>query len=391
MSNAVKYLRVDEIVNTISETHKFDYPRLYAVNTSDVVDWKMLNPPFMEKSELKWQFKKTIKKWDILFSEIRPANRHFAKVEIEDTRLYVASTKLMVLRKFNEDVDNDYFYYRLTNNSFLNILQRRAENRICSFPQITFDLLSEYKVPIPEYNVQLKIAKILSTIDDKIELNNKINSELEAMAKELYEYRFIQFDFPDENGNPYKSSGWKMVWNDELKREIPEWWEVKKAKDICPVLTGKEDANFSTPDWEYKFFTCSQDTLRCDTPAFEWKSILIAWNGVFNVKYYNWKFNAYQRTYVLIPEDSKYVWVLYLVSRNLINSFTKRSAGSIIKFITKWDVEWITILEPQNDKLLHQINSIIETIAHNIEENDKLSELRDFLLPMLMNGQVTVK
>jgi type I restriction enzyme S subunit len=80
-----------------------------------------------------------------------------------------------------------------------------------------------------------------------------------------------------------------------------------------------------------------------------------------------------------------------LVSKDLIDSFTKKSAGSIVKFITKGDVEWITLLDPHNDKLLNQINSIIETIAHNIEENDKLTELRDFLLPMLMNGQVTVR
>lgn len=287
-----------------------------------------------------------------------------------------------------KDTLDDTFLYYYFRHIQPNI---KALDRWSSQPSIKKTDILELDVDIPSIDLQVKISSLLKSLDLKIELNNKINSELEAMAKELYEYWFVQFDFPDENGKPYKSSGWKMVWNEEVKREIPEGWEVKKAKDICPVVTGKEDANFSTPNWEYKFFTCSQDTLRCNTPAFEWKSILIAWNGVFNVKYYNWMFNAYQRTYVLIPDDEKYVGVLYLVSKDLIDSFTKKSAGSIVKFITKGDVEWITLLDPHNDKLLNQINSIIETIAHNIEENDNLSELRDFLLPMLMNGQVVVK
>lgn len=97
---------------------------------------------------------------------------------------------------------------------------------------LSLQSLKDFKVPIPEKNEYEKISSILSNLDSKIELNNKINSELEKMAKTLYDYWFVQFDFPDENWKPYKSSGWKMVWNDELKREIPEGWEMKKLKDI---------------------------------------------------------------------------------------------------------------------------------------------------------------
>lgn len=176
----MKILHINEIVQTISETHKFDKSHLRAVNTSDVENGILYDVPWQPTNELKGQFKKTIKKNDILFSEIRPANRRFARVMLDDTKDYVVSTKLMVLRKFNEEVNLDYFYYCLTNQAFLDILQRRAENRIGSFPQITFELLSEYTFPIPALDEQKKIASIISNLDRKIALNRAINRNLAA-------------------------------------------------------------------------------------------------------------------------------------------------------------------------------------------------------------------
>lgn len=174
----MKYLRIKDIVHSISETHKLQDKELYAINTSDIENGVIIQPPLSKTETLKGQFKKTVQQNDILFSEIRPANRRFAKVIIKNCNRYVISTKLMVLRKFNNDVDLDYFYYYITNQSFLEILQRRAENRIGSFPQITFDLLSEYIIPIPELNIQKKIAKIISTLDQKINQSNSINHNL---------------------------------------------------------------------------------------------------------------------------------------------------------------------------------------------------------------------
>jgi type I restriction enzyme S subunit len=179
---STKYLSIKEIVRSVSETHSFNKERLLAVNTSDVENGNLLEVAYMPTSNLKGQFKKTIKQNDILFSEIRPANRRFALVKTSETSDYVVSTKLMVLRKYNDDVDLDYFYYCLTNQPFLEILQRRAENRICSFPQITFDLLGEYKFPIPPLEDQKCIARIIRSIDDKIENNRAINRNLPQAA-----------------------------------------------------------------------------------------------------------------------------------------------------------------------------------------------------------------
>jgi len=173
-----KKLPIDKVVKSVSITHKFDKPFLNFLNTSDVENGKIININRLSIKELKGQAKKTIKKHDILFSEIRPKNRRFAYVDIDDTYDYVVSTKLMVLRNINSEVDNKYFYYFLTNDHMLSILQDRAENRIGSFPQITFDLLSEYTIRVPDISEQRKIVSVLSALDTKIELNNKLNDNL---------------------------------------------------------------------------------------------------------------------------------------------------------------------------------------------------------------------
>ena len=209
------------------------------------------------------------------------------------------------------------------------------------------------------------------------------------MAKQLYDYWFVQFDFPDENGKPYKSSGGKMVWNEKLKREIPEGWNLIFAKDICPIITGKEDANFSTVYGQYPFFTCAKENLNCDTYAFDGSSILIAGNGDFNVKHYTGKFNAYQRTYVLIPKLEYYA-CLFFAASSKIRQFKDNSNGSIVKFITKGDIEDIELLESKNSHLYSTLNSLLFSIEQNNQEVVELTKLRDSLLPLLMNGQVSI-
>ncbi|MBL0337520.1 MAG: restriction endonuclease subunit S [Chitinophagaceae bacterium] len=145
----------------------------------------------------------------------------------------------MVLRNKTKDVLTRYVYYFLTYEGTLDYLQMRAENRIGSFPQITFDIVKILELNVPDPQTQQKIVDVIFTIDSKIELNNRINAELEAMAKTLYDYWFVQFDFPDKNGKPYKTSGGKMEWNAELKREIPAHWHDGELEDIANIKMGQ--------------------------------------------------------------------------------------------------------------------------------------------------------
>lgn len=275
---------------------------------------------------------------------------------------------------------SELFRKAVTNNAFMTL---RA-----SFNEDIFSFLNLY---LPEYKEQVKIGDMLYSMEQKIQINMRICTELESMAKTLYDYWFTQFDFPDENGKPYRSSGGEMVWNNQLKREIPKGWAVTTMSALTTVLTGKEDANFSTPNGNYKFFTCAQETIFCDTPAFSGHAVLIAGNGDFNVKHYTGSFNAYQRTYVLIPKESKYYAIMYIVAQQQIQAFKQGSNGSIVKFITKGDVENIPIILPDNDVCLDALNRIFDKIEHCERENDELTKLRDWLLPMLMNGQAAVE
>lgn len=282
----------------------------------------------------------------------------------------------------------DFIYYALKLE--LKRLREKAQGSQTKF--LTMPILTSISLRNITYDEQCGIANKLIAIDKKIELNNQINAELEAMAKTLYDYWFVQFDFPDADGKPYKSSGGKMVYNKVLKREIPEGWELFSVSDLVDIKTGKEDANFAVEYGDYHFFTCGETNLRCNSYAFEGKAILLAGNGSFSVKKYKGKFNAYQRTYVLIPEDSLF-GILYFTVKDRVNSFVAGSRGSIVKFITKGDIESIYISLPKN-KILEfakVLNTLLDKSSSLYEENIRLEELRDWLLPMLMNGQVAVK
>ena len=286
--------------------------------------------------------------------------------------------------EINEDLVCPYYLY-----CYLRLLDMSILDTGTGVPSMTFDSYYNIEVFLPNIEEQRQIASVLQGLDYKIALNRQINDNLEAMAKQLYDYWFVQFDFPNEEGKPYKSSGGAMVWNDVVKQFIPESWNVYKVKDLLSVITGKQDANFASKQGKYKFFTCSQETLNCDVAEFEGSAILIAGNGDFNVKHYTGSFNAYQRTYVLIP-PVKYYAVVFMATSMLLEKFKKNSSGSIIKFITKGDVENITVFDCGDDTLYNKLNNLFFMIEQNNKEIEKLTKQRDELLPLLMNGQASV-
>ena len=413
-ANHTQVLKINQIVRTISETHKFDKDKLIAINTSDVENGVMGNGTLTFVDELKGQFKKTIVKDDILFSEIRPANRRFAKVTTKNTKDYVVSTKLMVLRKYNEDVDLEYFYYCLTNQPFLDILQRRAENRIGSFPQITFDLLSEYAFPIPPISEQKRISSVISTLDKKIALNRQINQNLEAMAKQLYDYWFVQFDFPNENGRPYKSFGGKMVWNEKQRKYIPEYWEVKSLSNWLEIKSGFPfKSETYKPIGRYKIITIKnvQDgelvTSGCDyvndipSRAKDYISLqigdrLISLTGNCGRLCVVCEENLLLNQRVgLLCCDAIYLEYFY----NFLNSGTMRTVidnlanGAAQANLSPVELCKTDCFIPPIDILLsynRKVNAIRKAIVQNNQEISQLAKQRDELLPLLMNGQVSV-
>lgn len=230
---------------------------------------------------------------------------------------------------------------------------------------INIDYLTTLNFKIPEKNYQDMIVALLGAIDKKIISNNDINDNLEQQMHLIFEDMMAK------------------ATNNKIKGEFIV------AKSLTQVITGKEDANFSVSNGKYKFFTCSNTPLHCDEYAFNSSSVLIAGNGDFNVKHYSGKFNAYQRTYVLSPQKEYYA-ILYLAALYRINSFKTGSSGSIVKFITKSDVENIPVFMPHDSKYLDELNKLVIMQEQNMLENELLVQLRDWLLPMLMNGQATI-
>lgn len=259
--------------------------------------------------------------------------------------------------------DKYYLHYLLATELVKDQLEYRASGtrqRNIS-PADVYDV----EVFVPNIETQRKIGKCLYDIERKVNTNSKINDNLEQQM-------YLIFENMTAKAESHKLDGKYTV-----------------AKSLTSIITGKEDANFSVSDGKYKFFTCSNTPLLCNDYVFDSSSILIAGNGDFNVKHYSGKFNAYQRTYVLTPNRDYYA-LLYLSSLYRINSFKSSSSGSIVKFITKGDVENIPVFIPDDTSYLHKLNKLIYLQEKNTLENELLVHLRDWLLPMLMNGQASI-
>ncbi len=233
-------------------------------------------------------------------------------------------------------------------------------------PGVDRNVLHQMEIPFcQDIKEQKELIRILEKLDERIDLNRKINDNLQQQLCLIYENMMCKAQYGNIEGT------------------------FTVASKLTDVVTGKEDANFASPNGKYKFFTCSNDTLNCDEYVFDSSAILIAGNGDFNVKHYSGKFNAYQRTYVLIP-DHQYYGLLYFASLYQINSFKSASSGSIVKFITKGDIENIPVFIPNDEHILNELNQLLALQEKNQAENEELSSLRDWLLPMLMNGQASI-
>ena len=278
-------------------------------------------------------------------------------VYYSDKPFYCIDTAYYILPD-DEKYDFMWLYYRLKS------LHLDKLNEDSAVPGLNRETAYAQEFPLPSLEEQRRIAGILGAIDDKIENNSRINANLESQAQALYKQWFVDNSCDD--------------------------WKTKKLSEFFNVVTGKKDANFSTKDGTYPFFTCSQDVLKAPDYSFEGAAILLAGNGDFNVKRYIGKFEAYQRTYVLIPFDRKYHSFLYLTMKHYLQEITGGSRGSVIKFITKGNIADFEVVLPQiniDDKLA-VLDSIYQTIDGNIAENNNLATLRDTLLPKLMNGEI---
>lgn len=415
-----------EVCDTISSTYKKNNEKIVLINTSDVLNGKVLNHEFVQNINIKGQFKKTFIKDDILYSEIRPQNKRFAYVDF-DSKNYIASTKLMVLR-YKENVLPKFLYLILSSNNVINNLQAIAETRSGTFPQITYNELSKIEINLPPLDEQKRIADVLSALDDKIEVNNKINENLEAQAQAIFKQWFVDFEFPDKEGKPYKSNGGKFI--DSELGEIPEGWKVGKIRDIVLSTIGGDWGKEQKIDNYISEVYCIRgadinDIIKGNKGKMPTRFIL--------EKNYNSKkleandivieisggsptqstgrvalitdalLNRYDKSMICtnfcraIKPLENYSYFIFYYWRYLYYLNTMFSYENGTTGIKNLDINGVldneNVVLP-NIELLNCFNNyvlnIMKTIFNNGLESENLSEIRDSLLPRLMSGEVRV-
>ncbi|WP_430466367.1 restriction endonuclease subunit S [Streptococcus suis] len=323
--------------------------------------------------------------------------------------------RMGLLRPNLNFVRSDFLLFAWLSPEFQKVIKQNTITG-ATVERIALSELSDFPILLPSLFEQEKIVKILTKLDQKIALNNQINEELEAMAKTLYDYWFVQFDFPDENGKPYKSSGGKMVYNDQLKREIPEGWEVKQLGELCEFRNGinyeksetgdtlskivnvRNISNSSTFVTTYDLDSISLDRKRIESYLVTDRTILITRSGIpgatrivsdipANTIYSGFIIGA------TVANLNLFYYVFYHL-KNIEMLMSNQSAGTIMKNISQTTLSEIRIAIPNKEiqkVFSNQVRSLLDVIENNLKQNQELPQLRDWLLPMLMNGQVKVE
>lgn len=315
-------------------------------------------------------------KGDILLTTEAPLGM-VAKLDRADVAV---AQRLLTLRGKKGVLDNDFLMYYLQSSEGQGLLKaKETGTTVTGIKQAEF---RKIVIKVPDFQTQKKIAAILSALDEKIAINRAINENLERQAQALFKSWFVDFEPVSNYGFIESAIG-----------AIPCGWRIYTLSEFLPVITGKKNANVSSDRGLYPFFSCSQDFSWTNEYSFEGHAILVAGNGDFNVKWYNGKFEAYQRTYVLIPYVERYTdWLYYAVKYNL-ESITSAARGSVIKFITKGNLENFAFAAPENlekCEIIDTFSSINRIIDALIQENYRLAEIRDSLLPKLMAGEIDV-
>jgi len=325
-------------------------------------------------------------------SILLPRKGTLTNIQYSDQPFWTVDT--LYYTEINQNkVDAYYLYY------YLKLLDLNSLSSGTGVPSMTFGAYNGIKVKLPQLDIQKKISTLLRAIDKKIELNNRINAELEAMAKTLYDYWFVQFDFPDDSpqgqGKPYKTSGGKMVYNPTLKREIPEGWSDGTLGEIAELYQPKTISEKEMiEDGQYLVYGANGIVGRYDEYNHDQSVVAVTCRGnscgEINVtRPFSWiTGNA-----MVVKTHSHFLPPTYIY--NLLRSAGLENVitGSAQPQITRTNLAPMRIIRPAEKVLTGYAEFVkpnFEKRMAILDENEKLEKLRDWLLPMLMNGQVTV-
>lgn len=311
---------------------------------------------------------------DTIMARITPCleNGKTAKVNIlENNEIGFGSTEYIVFRAIDGISDSNYLYYLIC-SPFVRNPAIKSMVGSSGRQRVQTDVIKNLQLEIPPLDEQKKIGNLLKCIDDKIELNIKMNKNLEQQAATLY----IKYFSPSINSNAN---------------------EVTLDK-FCLIFTGKKNSNAATFNGKYKFFTCSPDALQIDSYIYDGNAIIISGNGAYTgrTRFYSGKFDLYQRTYACTLKDDynqDYIFLLYwFVKFNLSNKIMGGTRGSAIPYIVMTDLTKFKFEfnKKKFENYIPLFKSITKQIQANEQENEKLTIIRDTLLPKLISGELNI-
>lgn len=381
---------IGDLCSTISDTYKGNDEYVVLVNTSDVLEGKVLNHETVANKNLKGQFKKTFKRYDILYSEIRPANKRFAYIDFENTSNYIASTKLMVLRH-NEKVLPEYLFALLKSNYVIAELQHLAETRSGTFPQITFSSeLAPMKVFLPDKDTQIRIVSILSSIEQKIDKNNEINNNLLQQAQALYREMFVNttndqrrtcraeeyFDIAIGKTPPRKEHQWFTTNPSDVT-----WVSISDMGGCGTYISRSSEQLTQAAVDKFNIKVVPSNTVLLSFKLTVGRIAITHGEMTTNEAIAHFKIDK--------PFINEY---LYCYLRDF-NYQTMGSTSSIAIAVNSKIIKAMPFVIPADDEIsrFHSVvGPMFEQILNNQLENDSLADLRDTLLPKLMSGELDV-
>ena len=387
--NETIYMPVGEVCSSISDTYREKKNLVTLINTSDVLEGRVLNHERVPNSNLKGQFKKTFQRDDILYSEIRPQNRRFAYVDFSPID-YIASTKLMVIRAKKDVVSPKYLYYFLKNSSTVAELQLLAETRSGTFPQITFSEVANLTIPVPSLAVQEVIVQTMQCLEDKITCNEQINDNLEQQAQSYFQELFVDNADPEWAIGTISDLG-TVVGGSTPSKAKPEYYTESGIAWITPkdlsINKSKFVSHGENDITELGLKNSSAAIMPEGTVLFSSRApigyIAIAAGEVTT----NQGFKS------VVPKPGIGTPFVYFFLKNTLPVIEGMASGSTFKEVSGSTMKNVPAVIPDAETLAKFSDFCAPIFAQQRileEQNQSLATLRDNLLPKLMSGEIDV-
>ena len=387
--NGTIYMPVGEVCSSISDTYREKKNMVTLINTSDVLEGRVLNHERVPNSNLKGQFKKTFQRDDILYSEIRPQNRRFAYVDFSPID-YIASTKLMVIRAKKDVVSPKYLYYFLKNSSTVAELQLLAETRSGTFPQITFSEVANLTIPVPSLAVQEVIVQTMQCLEDKITCNEQINDNLEQQAQSYFQELFVDNADPEWAIGTISDLG-TVVGGSTPSKAKPEYYTESGIAWITPKDLSINKSKFVSHGvndiTELGLMNSSAAIMPEGTVLFSSRApigyIAIAAGEVTT----NQGFKS------VVPKPEIGTPFVYFFLKNTLPVIEGMASGSTFKEVSGSTMKNVPAVIPDAETLAKFSDFCAPIFAQQRileEQNQSLATLRDNLLPKLMSGEIDV-